>query len=199
MVAVTNGLDHTDHTLLQESINNRYPVTVSFGVGVGEPPLKALENATEGLQDVGSAQEEERTEVLTGEFLTESTSTDVEIAHFDVNDATEKYTDQLNEVDSFIRIEQGYASLMEYIRHEYGGLSFFVGGDNIISVCPTLEQSAYREVVDHVREDVAVELKVGVGRGCSAHEAGYAAKHALEDCRYNQTAVELTVTELPAD
>jgi GTP cyclohydrolase IIa len=137
--------------------------------------------------------------VLTGEFLSESSPTDVEIAHFDVNDATERYTDRLNEFDSFLRIERGYGSLMEYMRDACGGLSFFVGGDNIIAVCPTLDPTTYRAAIEHVREDVAVDLKVGVGRGKSAHEAGYAAKHALEDCRDNQTAVEFTTTELAAD
>jgi len=28
------------------------------------------------------------------------------------------------------------------------------------------------------------------GRGATAHDAGYAAKHALEDCRYDGTIVE---------
>jgi GTP cyclohydrolase IIa len=199
MVAVTNGLDYEAHTQLQASVRNRYPVSVSFGVGVDDVPLTALERATERLQAVGSAQEEERTEVLTGEFVAESTPDDVEIAHFDVNGATEKYTDQLNEFDSFIQIERGYASLMEYMRDEYGGLSFFVGGDNVIAACPALDPSAYRAAVEHVRADADVELKVGVGRGRSAHEAGYAAKHALEECRHNETTVELDAAELPAD
>ncbi|PHQ44808.1 GTP cyclohydrolase IIa, partial [Halorubrum sp. C3] len=39
--------------------------------------------------------------------------------------------------------------------------------------------------------DVDVELQVGVGRGASAHEAGFTAKHALEDCRHDGTSVEL--------
>ena len=35
MVAITNGMDLEDHARIQESIRNRYPVTISLGVGHG--------------------------------------------------------------------------------------------------------------------------------------------------------------------
>ncbi|RJX42567.1 GTP cyclohydrolase IIa [Halonotius aquaticus] len=190
MIAVTNGIGRAGHKALQESVRNRYPVTVSLGIGTAETPAAALDEATEQIQAAGSAQDEGRTEVLAGEPLSTDADATTHIAHFDVNDATGKYTDQLNEFDSFIHIERSYASLMEYMREAHGALSFFVGGDNIIAVCPELSPEAYREAIDHVEDDVGVELKVGVGRGTTAHDAGYAAKHALEDCRYEGTIVE---------
>ncbi|WP_284013694.1 GTP cyclohydrolase III [Halobaculum litoreum] len=190
MVAVTNGLDRRDHEVLQESVGNRFPVTVSLGVGVDEVPIEALESATQRVQAAGSAQSSDRSEAFAGEFLTDSTDDDVHIAHFDVNDATGKYTDRMNEFDSFINIEHGYASLMKYMREEHGALSFFVGGDNVIAACPSLGHDEYMGAIDHVVDDVDVQLKVGVGTGETPHEAGYAAKHALEDCRYDGTLVE---------
>ena len=190
MIAVTNGIGRPAHKTLQESIRNRYPVTISLGVGVADTPVDALEVATEEIQAAGSAQDETRTEVLAGEFLPADSARTLTIAHFDVKNATGKYTDRLNEFDSFIEIECGYASLMEYMRRTHGALSFFVGGDNIIAVCPELSTADYRAAVDHVDSDVGVALQVGIGRGDSAHEAGYAAKHALEDCRYSGTTVE---------
>jgi GTP cyclohydrolase IIa len=200
MIAVTNGIDRAAHAVLQESIGNRYPVTISLGVDVDETPAAALDGATQRLQEAGSAQDEDRTEVLAGRFLDSgATDTDaVHIAHFDVNDATGKYTDQLNEFDSFIHIERSYASLMEYMRKAHGGLSFFVGGDNIIAVCPELTAEAYQDALDYVESDVGVDLKVGVGHGPTAHEAGIAAKHALEDCRYDGTTVEFAQPSVPA-
>jgi len=45
---------------------------------------------------------------------------------------------------------------------------------------------------------VGVDLKVGIGRGQTAHEAGIAAKHALEDCRYEGTTVEFAQPSVPA-
>jgi len=191
MIAVTNGVDGAAHAALQESIGNRYPVSISLGTAVAERPVDALEAANRQLQLEGSAQDKARTEVLAGEYLTETTGSDLQVAHFDVVNATGKYTDQLNEFDTFINIERAYASLMRYLRERHGALSFFVGGDNIISVCPDLPERAFADAVAHVKDDVEVELQVGVGRGASAHEAGFAAKHALEDCRHDGTSVEL--------
>ncbi|MFC4448336.1 GTP cyclohydrolase IIa [Halorussus aquaticus] len=185
MIAVTNGMDETDHAMIQESVGNRYPVTVSFGVGADPRPVEALSTATEHIQDAGSAQEADRTEILRGTCLDpdERTDDDVQIAHFDVNDATGKYTDEMNAFDSFIHIEQGYAELMRYFRRAHGGLAFFVGGDNVIAVSPDLDAAAYEDTIQHVQEAVEVELKVGVGQAATPQSAGMAAKHALEDCR----------------
>ena len=192
MLAVTNGVDGDAHANLQESIGNRYPVSVSLGTAVAERPIDALEAANRRLQTEGSAQDDGRREVLAGEYLTETTSSDLQIAHFDVVNATGKYTDRLNEFDTFINIEQAYASLMQYLRESHGALSFFVGGDNVIAVCPEIDEREFSAAVDHVADDVDVDLQVGVGRGASAHDAGFAAKHALEACRDDGTTVELS-------
>ncbi|MBO4246446.1 MULTISPECIES: GTP cyclohydrolase III [Halomicrobium] len=185
MIAVSNGVDLDDHALIQESVANRYPVTMSLSVATGTTPAEALGTATEQLQAAGSAQDEHRREILKGRVVDEEfrTDEDVQIAHFDVNDATEKYTDQLNEFDTFIEIEQGYAELMRHMRRAHDSLAFFVGGDNVIATCPELDEADYRAAIDHVQETVGVELKVGVGRGGVAADAGITAKHALEECR----------------
>jgi len=185
MIAVSNGVDMDDHALIQESVSNRYPVTMSLSVATGTSPASALGTATEQLQEAGSAQDKQRREILRGRAIDREfrTDEDVQIAHFDVNDATEKYTDQLNEFDTFIEIEQGYAELMRHMRRINDALSFFVGGDNVIATCPDLDAGDYRDAIDHVESAVGVELKVGVGNGAVAADAGMAAKHALEECR----------------
>lgn len=193
LVTVTNGLDREAHELVQDSLGNRYPVTASLSIGVSESPAEALGTASRLLQDAGSAQDSQRREILAGEPLPEDhrADDDVQIAHFDVNDATGKYTDELNEFDTFIHIEQGYAELMRYMREAHDSLSFFVGGDNVIAVCSAMDEAAYHDAIEHVREAVDVDLKVGVGRARTAQSAGMTAKHALETCRHNGTTVEL--------
>ncbi|NHN49076.1 GTP cyclohydrolase IIa [Halostella sp. JP-L12] len=192
MIAVTNGLDMDVHDRVQESIGNRYPVSISLSVAASPSPIEALETATEQLQDAGSAQDKGRREILRGDHVApdDRSDDDVQIAHFDVVNATGKYTDQINAFDTFITIEQGYAELMRYMRRAHESLSFFVGGDNIIAVCPNLSDDEYDDAIRHVADAVDVDLQVGVGRANNAHEAGMAAKHALEECRYNGTRVE---------
>ena len=192
MVAVTNGMDRADHERLQESIRNRYPVTISLSTASGESPVDTLAVASRQLQDAGSAQDGSRREILrlSGDSSAESTASDVHIAHFDVNDATTEYTDEINAFDTFIEIEHGYAALMRYLREDHDALSFFVGGDNIIAVCPALAAASYEEAITHVRDTTGVALKVGVGSGARAQHAGMAAKHALETCREDGTLIE---------
>ncbi len=193
MIAVTNGLDSDDHRLIQQSIANRYPITASMGIAVDTSPIAALGRASERLQCAGSAQDDGRRNVIRGETLPDGhrTDEDVQIAHFDVNDATGKYTDELNEFDTFIRIEQSYAELMRYMRRTHDSLSFFVGGDNIIAVCSPLTASDYHDAIDQVHDTIGVDLKVGVGRARVAQRAGIAAKEALESCREDGTVVEM--------
>jgi GTP cyclohydrolase IIa len=192
MVAVTNGLDVADHELIQESVGNRYPVTVSLSVATGTTPAQALADASDALQAAGSAQDRDRREVLAGRAIgaDHRTDDDVEVAYFDVDDVTGRYTDEVSEFESFVHVEQGYATLMRHLHGERGALAFFVGGDNIVAVTPGMDAAAYEAAVDHVVETADVSLKVGVGTGAVAGDAGMAAKHALETCRAEDTVVE---------
>jgi GTP cyclohydrolase IIa len=192
MVAVSNGLTMDDHALVQESVANRYPVTVSFTVATGTTPVHALEDASRLMQEAGSAQDENRREILKGRTIGAEyrRDDDVQIAHFDVVDMTGQYTDEHGAFDAFIHVEQGYAALMKCMRTEYDSLSFFVGGDNIIAVCPDLDRGAYEDAVEYVRSEADVELQVGVGRAAVPADAGMAAKHALERSRATGRTVE---------
>ncbi|GAA0286063.1 GTP cyclohydrolase IIa [Halobacterium noricense] len=193
MIAVSNGLDLEDHARIQESIRNRYPVTVSLSIGTGASPADALVEATASLQEQGSAQDADRREALLGQPIDETARTDedVQIAHFDVVDATGTYTDELDAYSSFVHIEQGYAALMQHMHDAHDSLSFFVGGDNIIAVCPDLTPADYEEAIEHVHDTAGVDVRVGVGHGVSPHDAGMGAKHALEDAREHETDVEV--------
>ena len=192
MVAVTNGVDEADHRHIQASVRNRYPVTVSLGVGTGSSPAEALAQATSTLQEAGSAQDNARTEILRGDVLSESARGpgDVQIAHFDVVGATERYTDEVDAFEAFRRIDRGYLALLEYMYDTNDALTFFIGGDNMISVTPDLDGTAFGRAIAHVEDATGLDLQVGVGRGRTACDAGMTAKEALERCRENGTDVE---------
>ena len=200
MIAVSIGVDLDAHAHIQESVGNRYPVTLSLSVASGRTPAAALSAASEQLQAAGSAQDAGRTEILRGAAVPEADrlDDDLQIAHFDVNDATVELTDEVGAFETFVHIEAGYLELMRHLHAEHDSLSFFVGGDNVITVGAGLDREAFLETIDHVESAAGVGLKVGVGRGRSAQAAGMAAKHALEACRHNGTRVEgdLAVADL---
>ena len=103
MLAVTNGVDMEDHLRIQKSIGNRYPITISMGVGAAETPYEAQRKATNALQNYGGAQSEERTEVLAIDGLVKSDESFVQIAHIDINGITDSLTDIIPAYDtSFI-------------------------------------------------------------------------------------------------
>ncbi|MDY6818127.1 MAG: GTP cyclohydrolase IIa [Halobacteriales archaeon] len=193
MIGITNGIDRDTHRRIQESIRNRYPVTISFSIATRSRPDQALNEASTQLQAAGSAQDETRTEILRGETLsdTKRRPNDVQVAHFDVDNATEEYTDDTGAFEAFRRINRGYVALLDYMYEQHNSLSFFIGGDNILSITPELEAETYRSAVTHVQTTADIQLKVGVGWGQTAHEAGMIAKEALEECREAGTQIEV--------
>ena len=59
LIAVSNGINEEDHKKIQESIRNRYPITISMGVAARPTPFEAQKVATEMIQKGGGAQSEE--------------------------------------------------------------------------------------------------------------------------------------------
>ena len=192
MIAVTNGVDADGLASLQESIDNRYPVSMSVSSAVGSTPAEALAAASERLQRAGSAQDPDRRRRLCGTTTApdEGSPTDLRVAHFDVVDATERYTDRLHAFDAYVAIDGAYRALREVLYDEHGALSFFVGGDNVVAICPDLSPLDYDLALDAVRDRRSVDLRVGVGGGETACDAGSSAKEALERCRRDGSLVE---------
>ena len=183
MIGVANESDPTAFERLQTQIENQYPVTVSVGVGTAETPRRALEAANSVLQRAGSAQDADRTAVLDHRTVGDTVPGAVTVAHFDVVDATGTLTDQVSSAEAGHTIRRAALDLREQLWERYDAVTQFVGGDNVIAVCPSLTPSTLGEINDHVREATGVELQVGLGRGPTAHAAGDDAKHALEHCR----------------
>ena len=189
MIGVSNGIGPDGYERFQERVRNRYPVTVSVGIGDGTSPVEAVNRATAQLQAGGSAQDPDRSEVLNA-TLSGDDRTDLTVAHFDIVDVTGSYTDEESAVDAGLDIQQSVLALQRHLKQEYDSVGQFVGGDNIIAICPNLSLDAFRAIVDHVEAELGITYQVGIGRGATAHDAGMSAKHALEVCREAGSQVE---------
>jgi GTP cyclohydrolase IIa len=187
MLAVTNGIDRATHESIQTAIRNRYPVTLSISVGVGSTPRVAVGDATNQLQAAGSAQDETRTGVCRGSVLADPDP--VRVAHFDVINATDKFTDKHDAFSAYLAIERAYGALAERLYQKHDGVTFFLGGDNIIAICPQLAEEQYERLTDYIRETAGVDLRVGVGEGLTVETAGMAAKHGLEAAREHEQTI----------
>ncbi|MCC7554071.1 MAG: GTP cyclohydrolase IIa [Methanobacteriaceae archaeon] len=182
LLAITNGLDEEDHLRIQRSIRNRYPITVSMGVGTAKTPHEAQKLATLALQNSGGAQSSERMEILAIDSLVSKEDSYVQVAHIDINSCTEKLTDIESAFDTNFMVNKAQHYLMTKLIKK-GSLLFFIGGDNFMAPCNGLSEGEIEEILKDIDDEIEIALKAGIGRGNNAEDAAYMADIGLEEIR----------------
>ena len=178
LLAVTNGLNEEDHMRIQRSIRNRYPITISMGVGAAETAHEAQRLATIALQKEGGAQSSGRKEILAIDSL-------VSEEYFNINDNdlfTETLTDIESAFDTSFMVNKAQHYLMTKLR-EKGALLFFIGGDNFMSPCNGLSEEDITQILKEIDEEIGIGLKAGIGRADNMEDAAYMADIGLEIIR----------------
>ena len=161
LLAISNGLDEEDHLRIQRSIRNRYPITVSMGVGAAETPHEAQKLATIALQKAGSAQSGERKEILAVDSLVSEEDSFVQAAHIDINSVTETLTDIESAFDTSFMVNKAQHYLMTKLIKK-GALLFFIGGDNFMSPCNGLSEQEIEDIMVEIDEEIGIKLKAVV-------------------------------------
>ncbi|ADC47695.1 GTP cyclohydrolase III ArfA [Methanobrevibacter ruminantium M1] len=183
LLAVTNGLNEEDHMRIQRSIRNRYPITISMGVGAAETAHEAQRLATIALQKEGGAQSSGRKEILAINNLIENPEDSfVQAAHIDINSVTETLTDIESAFDTSFMVNKAQHYLMTKLR-EKGALLFFIGGDNFMSPCNGLSEEDLTNILKEIDEEIGIGLKAGIGRADNMEDAAYMADIGLEIIR----------------
>ena len=183
LLAVTNGLNEEDHMRIQRSIRNRYPITISMGVGAAETAHEAQRLATIALQKEGGAQSSGRKEILAINNLIENPEDSfVQAAHIDINSVTETLTDIESAFDTSFMVNKAQHYLMTKLR-EKGALLFFIGGDNFMSPCNGLSEEDITQILKEIDEEIGIGLKAGIGRADNMEDAAYMADIGLEIIR----------------
>ena len=186
LIAISNGMDYNDHKRIQDSIRNRYPVTISMGVGCAQTAYEAQQIATKMIQKGGGAQSEERIEVLNIDSLATEKESKVQIAHIDINDITNTLTDVESAYDTSINVYQVLYELMVELKKE-DGLCFFIGGDNYMSPSNEISPDLLRDILKKVDAKTNVKLKAGIGLAKTPGRAADLADIGLEDIRADKT------------
>lgn len=183
LLAVTNGLNEEDHMRIQRSIRNRYPITISMGVGAAETAHEAQKLATIALQKEGGAQSSGRKEILAIDSIIENPEDSfVQAAHIDINSVTETLTDIESAFDTSFMVNKAQHYLMTKLR-EKGALLFFIGGDNFMSPCNGLSEDDITQILKEIDEEIGIGLKAGIGRADNMEDAAYMADIGLEIIR----------------
>ena len=167
LLAVTNGLNEEDHMRIQRSIRNRYPITISMGVGAAETAHEAQRLATIALQKEGGAQSSGRKEILAINNLIEDPEDSfVQAAHIDINSVTETLTDIESAFDTSFMVNKAQHYLMTKLR-EKGALLFFI----------------LTQILKEIYDEIGIGLKAGIGRADNMEDAAYMADIGLEIIR----------------
>lgn len=182
LIAVSNGMDYDDHKLIQDSIRNRYPITISMGVGSADTAYEAQKIATEMIQKGGGAQSASRCEVLNIDSLADDDDSYVQIAHIDIDDVTGLLTDVETAFDTSIKVYEVLNALMVELS-QIGGLCFFIGGDNYMAPSNNISDDVLRDALERVDAKTGVRLKAGIGRSKTPAKAADMADIGLEDIR----------------
>ena len=182
LLAISNGLDEEDHLRIQRSIRNRYPITISMGVGAAETPHEAQKLATIALQKEGGAQSSQRKEILAIDSLVSEEDSFVQAAHIDINSVTETLTDIVSAFDTSFMVNKAQHYLMTKLR-EKGALLFFIGGDNFMSPCNGLSEEDITQILKEIYDEIGIGLKAGIGRADNMEDAAYMADIGLEIIR----------------
>ncbi|MBR3139844.1 MAG: GTP cyclohydrolase IIa [Methanobrevibacter sp.] len=194
LLAISNGLNEEDHLRIQRSIRNRYPITISMGVGAAETPHEAQKLATIALQKAGSAQSGERKEILAVDSLVSEEDSFVQAAHIDINSVTETLTDIESAFDTSFMVNKAQHYLMTKLIKK-GALLFFIGGDNFMSPCNGLSEQEIEDIMVEIDEEIGIKLKAGIGRGKNAEDAAYMADIGLEEIRAHNNEMWTWVIE----
>lgn len=182
LLAITNGLNREDHLRIQRSIKNRYPITISMGVGAAETPHEAQKLATKVLQKEGGAQSSDRKEILAIDSMVDPEDSFVQIAHIDINSVTDTLTDIESAFDTSFMVNKTQHYLMTKLVKK-GALLFFIGGDNFMSPCNGLSEQEIQDILIEIDEEIEIGLKAGIGRSDNAEDAAYMADIGLEEIR----------------
>ena len=182
LLAVTNGIDEEDHLRIQRSIRNRYPITISMGVGAAETPHEAQKLATIALQKEGGAQSSKRKEILAIDSLAPADENNlVQAAHIDINSVTETLTDIESAFDANFMVNKA--------------LLFFIGGDNFMAPCNGLSEKEIEDILVEINDEIGIGLKAGIGVGRNMEDAAYMADLGLEEIRDHDNGMWTWVIE----
>ena len=194
LLAVTNGLTPEDHRRIQISIRNRFPFTISMGIGAAETPHEAQKLATLALQKKGGAQSSERKEILAVDSLANDDDSYLQMAHIDINSCTDTLTDIESAFDTNFLVNKAQHYLMTKLIKK-GALVFFIGGDNFMAPCNGLSEQEIEDMLIEINDEIGIGLKAGIGRGKNAEDAAYMADIGLEEIRDHDNKMWIYVVE----
>ncbi len=168
---LVDGLGASQLQFIFNEIKRVAPVPVRGCVGYGESLVEAQREASTCLSEVSPG------EIRAPRYKDE----EIVSAHFDVDGFT-GMTRSTSFYEAFLSVTRLYSSLSEKV-YELGGISQYLGGDNIIAFFGSKGIERVVELVQRMDN-----VKVGIGVGRNARLSMMNATEALERIRLSRNA-----------
>lgn len=196
LMAVSNGILEEDHRIILHDLKRIFTNTLSMGIGVGATPFDAQKSASEALRKAGGPKSIRRRGVITGDEPISVVDGSVQIAHFDVNGVSRRVMRGLSAYETSIILLNLHSHLMRELSKK-GSLTFFLGGDNFMSVSNGLSAKDYRMVLERIRASLDIGLKCGVGIAKTARKAAEIATTNLDIIRHSARTAPVIIGSDP--
>jgi GTP cyclohydrolase IIa len=165
-IILTDGIKNLHIKFLFEKIKQLSPVKPRACLSYGDTFIEAQKTATECIRTV------EPGNINLDEYPDEQ----IISSHFDINNFTKISTD-ISFYKAFINVNKLYSALSEKI-YEIGGLSQYLGGDNILVFTDKSNIKNILNIVENMDD-----IKVGIGIGSNARISIKNSTKALEKIR----------------
>ncbi|HIQ29855.1 MAG TPA: GTP cyclohydrolase IIa [Candidatus Caldiarchaeum subterraneum] len=181
-IGLTNGVDIEKHEALLEEFANRFPVTISIGIGIGSTTYEALKEAEELLKSL--IIEGRRSSISSrrryGDRLYEYSIT---LAHIDVANSLETTLKGGSTLYGFgAEMLELYSRLVEETM-KHNMLSFYLGGDNFLIVYNGRDADEIKNLIEKPVKELGLSIRCGIGRASTARRAMTLATTALDMIR----------------
>ncbi|WP_162582725.1 GTP cyclohydrolase IIa [Acidianus brierleyi] len=165
-IILVDGIRNSHIKFIFNEIKRLSPVRPRACVGYGRTFIEAQQNAAECIKNT------EPENIGIGEYDNEQ----IVSCHFDIDNFTKLSTD-ISFYKAFIDINKLYSILSEKI-YELGGISQYLGGDNILAFTDKNNVKNILNIVEDMKD-----IKVGIGIGSNARISIKNSTEALEKIR----------------
>ncbi|MCE4615230.1 MAG: GTP cyclohydrolase IIa [Desulfurococcales archaeon] len=171
IVALTSSLESSEHVQLFKTIVEESPVSVRMASVIDRTPRNALNKAFRKILEISD-----------NTYHVDELSSDeyTAVSHVDINSVT-KYTLDHGVLDAYEKTMEILYDLVK-LSSLYGGITQYLGGDNIIIVFPP---DSWREASKKL---IFEWVKVGGGRARFARKSMELATRALDEIRQGVTS-----------
>lgn len=180
LVAITSGIPVRVQRALHRALGSGLPFSVSWGVGTGPTPAKALEEASRALRERGPTRGGERNRFA---HRGAEDGNGIALLHVDIKGITERLVDRVDSAyETTLHVNRFLLTLAERFL-PLGGLTFYLGGDNYLVLLGEVEKGEVKEALQGAAFEAGLELRAGLGRGRDAREAMAEATRRLDEAR----------------